>query len=589
LAARAPRLGHVCLDLATVRRSVPAEVEGDTDASAVTAIEALPWPADETAWRDAVAASALVTVVVDGVVPPQPTGRGVPLVLDGTLLYLERYRVYEDHVAAELVRRAGTPAAGRPLSVEASAFAGAFSASAEQRAAAEVGARGLLSVLVGGPGTGKTTTVATLLALLLEAEPTIRIALVAPTGKAAARMRESIDDLARTLTGSGIAGAGALADRIAAAEVSTIHKRLVWRPDGTFRHDHQNPLAFDVVIVDETSMVSLPLMAHLLDAVRRDARVVLVGDPGQLASVEAGSVLGDIAGPAVDAALIGSPAPAGPLAGCVSVLAESYRFPAASAVGRFAAAVRSGDADAAVAVLSEADSTVAPDGSVPASGAGAGDGVRLFWQAAGAESDAGEAAVKAAALDGAVRTRAAAQAGDAVTALDALGDVRVLCAHRRGPYGVAWWNWRFEDWLTGDEPRLVGSYVGRPVLVTANDPLNDVSNGDLGVIVHTDEGDRVAFAGPDGARLLTPSRLEGLETVHAMTIHKSQGSEFDEVVVILPPAESRLATRELLYTAVTRARRVVTLVGGDAALRRAIANRVVRQTGLRRRLWPDAD
>ena len=215
-------------------------------------------------------------------------------------------------------------------------------------------------------------------------------------------------------------------------------------------------------------------------------------------------------------------------------------------------------------------------------------GVRLRWEASGAESEAGEAAVRAAALDGAMRTRAAAQAGDAAAALDALGEVRVLCAHRRGPYGVAWWNWRFEDWLTGDEPRLIGSYVGRPVLVTANDPLNGVSNGDLGVIVHTDDGPRVAFTDLEGARLLSPSRLEGLETVHAMTIHKSQGSEFDEVVVILPPAESRLATRELLYTAVTRARRVVTLVGGEAALRRAVDNRVVRQTGLRARLWPAA-
>ena len=201
---------------------------------------------------------------------------------------------------------------------------------------------------------------ATLLALLLEAEPSTRIALVAPTGKAAARMRESIDALALTLRESGIAGAHALADHLAAADVSTIHKRLVWRPDGTFRHDRDNPLVHDVVIVDETSMVSLPLTAHLLDAVRPEARLVLVGDPGQLASVEAGSVLGDIAGPAVDAALTGSAAPAGPLAGCVSVLAQSYRFPADSAVGRFAAAVRAGDADRAVAVLREHRTAPAP-------------------------------------------------------------------------------------------------------------------------------------------------------------------------------------------------------------------------------------
>ncbi len=560
-----------------MRESVPAEVEGDADAVALAAIDALPWPADLTTWRAALAASPLVAEAVEGVVPAQPVGRGVPLVLDGTLLYLERYRVYEDRVADELFRRAAATVSGPELSVAGSAFAGAFSASAEQQAAAEVGARGLLSVIVGGPGTGKTTTVATLLALLLEAEPSTRIALVAPTGKAAARMRESIDALALTLRESGIAGAHALADHLAAADVSTIHKRLVWRPDGTFRHDRDNPLVHDVVIVDETSMVSLPLTAHLLDAVRPEARLVLVGDPGQLASVEAGSVLGDIAGPAVDAALTGSAAPTGPLAGCVSVLAQSYRFPADSAVGRFAAAVRAGDADRAVAVLREGAGTV---------DIGDDGGVRLQWEASGAESEAGEAAVRAAALDGAMRTRAAAQAGDAAAALDALGEVRVLCAHRRGPYGVAWWNWRFEDWLTGDEPRLIGSYVGRPVLVTANDPLNGVSNGDLGVIVHTDDGPRVAFTDLEGARLLSPSRLEGLETVHAMTIHKSQGSEFDEVVVILPPAESRLATRELLYTAVTRARRVVTLVGGEAALRRAVDNRVVRQTGLRARLWP---
>jgi exodeoxyribonuclease V alpha subunit len=579
LAARAPRLGHVCLDLGTVRQSVPAEVEGDADEVAAAAIDALPWPPDIESWQRVLAASALVSVVVGGHMPAAVSGRGVPLVLDGTLLYLERYRVYEDHVAAELQRRAGASAGGSSLSVAASAFAGVFESSDEQRDAAEAGAGGLLSVIVGGPGTGKTTTVATMLALLLEAEPALRIALVAPTGKAAARMGESITALAATLRESGVDGAGAQAERLASAEVSTIHRRLGWRPDSTFRHDHDNPLVHDVVIVDETSMVSLPLMAHLLDAIRPDARLVLVGDPGQLASVEAGSVLGDIAGPSVDAALAGAPAPVGPLGGCVSVLAQSYRFPAGSSVGRFAAAVRAGDADAALAVLADAG----PAGSAAATG------VELRWQASDADSDAGGSAVRDAALDGARRTLAAALAGDAVAALDALGEVRVLCAHRRGPFGVAWWNWRFEEWLAGDGPRLGGSYVGRPVMVTANDPLNGVANGDLGVVVAAEPAPRVAFPEAAGPRLVAPSRLESLDTVHAMTIHKSQGSEFDEIVVILPPAESRLATRELLYTAVTRARRVVTLVGGEAALRRAIANRVVRQTGLRRRLWPDAD
>jgi exodeoxyribonuclease V alpha subunit len=153
---------------------------------------------------------------------------------------------------------------------------------------------------------------------------------------------------------------------------------------------------------------------------------------------------------------------------------------------------------------------------------------------------------------------------------------------------VSWWNWRFEDWLAGGGPRFGPTYVGRPVMVTANDALNGVSNGDLGVVVAAEPAPRVAFGDGGVPRLVAPSRLEAVETVHAMTIHKSQGSEFDEIVVVLPPAESRLATRELLYTAVTRARKVVTLVGGDAAVRRAIDNRVVRQTGLRQRLWPDA-
>jgi exodeoxyribonuclease V alpha subunit len=350
----------------------------------------------------------------------------------------------------------------------------------------------------------------------------------------------------------------------------------------------------DVVIVDETSMVSLPLLAHLLDAVRPDARVVLVGDPGQLASVEAGSVLGDIAGPAVEAALEGEPAPPGEVTNCVAVLTRSYRFPAGSPVGRFAAAVRSGAADAAVTVLEAASAPGPADAShisfadegteVPTDPAA--DGVVLRWERSGGDTDEGAAAVGVAGLGAARRTLAAAVAGDAAGAIDALGSLRVLCAHRRGPFGVARWNWQFEEWLADGAARAVGYYVGRPLLVTANDPVSGLTNGDLGVVVATDTSPRVAFAVGGGVRLVAPARLEAVETVHAMTIHKSQGSEFDEIVVVLPPADSRLATRELLYTAVTRARHGVTLVGSEAALRRAIANRVVRQSGLRDRLWP---
>jgi exodeoxyribonuclease V alpha subunit len=212
--------------------------------------------------------------------------------------------------------------------------------------------------------------------------------------------------------------------------------------------------------------------------------------------------------------------------------------------------------------------------------------VAVRWHRAGVESDEGAAAVGEAALSGARQVLEAAAAGDGEAALAALEQVRVLCAHRRGPYGVATWNWRFEQWLADDGRPVAGWYPGRPVLVTANDQLNDLANGDMGVVVATADGPRVAFTGASGVRLLGPARLDAVETVHAMTIHKSQGSEFDEVVVVLPPAESRLATRELLYTAVTRARRAVTLVGPEAALRRAVERRVVRQSGLGPRLWP---
>ncbi len=273
----------------------------------------------------------------------------------------------------------------------------------------------------------------------------------------------------------------------------------------------------------------------------------------------------------------------------MSVLTESYRFPTASPVGRLADAVRRGDVEAALAVLADSAPPVGPSGPDHADDAApASDGVTLRWAPVGVDTAAGTEALAAAALGGARRTMAAAEAGEVTEALDALGQVRVLCAHRRGPFGVAWWNQQFEDWLAGDGVRLVGSYVGRPVLVTANDAIKGLFNGDLGVVVRHDDAAWVAFPEGDGHRLVAPARVEAAETVHAMTIHKSQGSEFDEIVVVLPPADSRLATRELLYTAVTRARRVVTLVGGEDALRRAIGNRVVRQTGLRRRLWGGA-
>jgi len=567
LAMRAPRHGHVCLDLETVSESAQAEIDRSGE-NTTEEIGALGWPTDVNGWIAALANSPIVSLAGTENSPPRP------LVLDGTRLYLERYRNYEAQVAKLILERV---ADSRELATSEARVTELFDAlelSEEQRTAARSGATRSLSVIVGGPGTGKTHTVAALLALLFDGERTnnedpLRIALVAPTGKAAARMGQAIGGLATMIENTGVEGATEIAAKLRDADTSTIHRCLGWRPGSSgFRHDHDNPLPYDVVIVDETSMVSLPLMARLLDAVASNARVILVGDPGQLASVEAGSVLGDIAEPVVDGV---APMPADPLTGCVSVLTTSLRFPADSPVGRFAAAVRANDAEAAIQELkASASSRVVTDE------------VQLVWYPESADAPN---SVRKEALADAVETREFAREGQAEEALAALLKVRVLCAHRNGPFGVTHWNWKFEQWLSGKGQRLEEFYLGRPVLVTRNDPSNDVFNGDLGVVVATEAGARIAFEGSDGVRLLSPLRLEDLETVHAMTIHKSQGSEFERVVVVLPPPESRLATRELLYTAVTRAQKSVVLVGTEESVRSAIGRRVVRASGLRQLLW----
>lgn len=575
LAARAPRQGHVCLDLVGVSDSVGAEIDRREDAVRVD-LDTLPWP-EPSRWRALLRTSPLVQIEGEPeTTPPRP------LVLDGDLLYLERYRRYERQVADAVLSRAMTPPTPLPVSADrCEELLTAFELVPEQRAAAECGATRTLSVIVGGPGTGKTHTVAALLALLLDGSADdsvpLRIAAVAPTGKAAARMGEAFrqlaDRIASTMT---FTGAADLATRLRRAETSTIHRRLGWMPGRSgFRHDHTNPLPYDVVIVDETSMVSLPLMARLLDAVGPYTRLVLVGDHGQLASVEAGSVLGDLSAPVVQAIDEGLPLPEAPLAECVSVLTQSHRFPTDSFIGRFAAAVRTGDVAAARAVLDESR-----DGA-------SGGPVKLVWHDEMADAPHGVELVRARAFGDAVAMVDAASEGRVDAALERLGTVRVLCAHRNGPFGVRRWNWQFDEWLRPKGGRLAEFYAGRPLMVTRNDPTDDLFNGDLGVVVDVDGVIRAAFPGPQGPRLLAPVRLDHVETVHALTIHKSQGSEFDAVVVIVPPKESRLSTRELLYTAVTRAREEVVLIGTGEAIAEAIGRTVSRASGLGARLWSD--
>lgn len=552
LAVRAVRQGSVCVDLARVDRTVLGEGDELVDVSA------LPWP-EPDAWRAACLRSPLVA---DG--PDAEAGRPLRMV-DGRL-YLDRYWREEELVRTSLQERAAAPPSGVDLARLRRGLDSLFpdERALRQRQAAAVAVLRRVTVLAGGPGTGKTTAVAQLLRLLLDQPgPPLRVALAAPTGKAAARLQEAVaSDLA--------AGGLAAEHRARVAAASTLHRLLGWRP-GTrrFRHDRTHRLPFDVVVVDETSMVSLTMMARLLDAVRPDARLVLVGDPDQLASVEAGAVLGDLARaegrpePALDDALRILDLPAGVVHGVVT-LGHVWRF--GGAIAELARAVQAGDADAALAVLRRGD----PALEFAEHGA---EGLRADVVSAGrALSDA-------------------AHAGDAPAALDALDAHRVLCAHRRGPHGVVRWSGEIERWLDRDLPDTRTAdpwYPGRAVLVTANDYDSGLFNGDTGVVVATAGGPRVAFARGGPPTLFAPSRLSDVTGVHAMTVHRGQGSQFRRVTVLLPPAESPLLTRELLYTAVTRAREFVRVVGSEEAVRAAVERPVGRASGLRHRLAPPA-
>lgn len=514
LAVRAVRSGSVCVDL----RAVAAQV----------GVPELPWP-DPQNWLAAVGASPLAEHRV--------------LRLEGDLLYLDRYWREEEQVCDDVVALLSSP----PRTA-VPGLARLFPAGwEEQRAAAEAALTRSLTVLTGGPGTGKTTTVARLLAAISEQAELSggsppRMALAAPTGKAAARLQDAVQAEVDQLAEVDRA-------RLSGLRATTLHRLLGSRPDTSsrFRHHRGNRLPHDVIVVDETSMVSLTMMARLLEAVRPDTRLLFVGDPDQLASVDAGAVLADL----VDG--LGA-------AGVVE-LTTSHRFGAR--IGALALAIRSGDADATVDVLRSGGDAIA-------------------WL----DTDDAADALRGPLVDRAADLREAALLGDAQTALGILDEHRLLCAHRRGPFGVAHWNRQIERWLADRTGQSIWSqpYAGRPLLVTANDYGLGVYNGDTGVVVASPDGLRAHIGTPVSSRQLAVGRLGEVETMFAMTIHKSQGSQADEVTVLMPPEDSRLLTRELFYTAVTRAKERVQVVGTEASVRAAVGRRAVRASGLARRL-----
>lgn len=495
-------------------------------------------------------------------------GAAAPLVLENDNLYLYRYWQYENAVAREVRARAATPAPIAEDAVLARALAARFAdtGAADQQIAAAIALSQSFSVITGGPGTGKTTTVKRVLAILEELAPQApRIALTAPTGKAAARLQEALrrDDVT-----TGVA---------ASMEAQTLHRLLGSLPDSTrFRHHRDYPLALDVLVVDEASMIDLALMAKLLDALPRSTRLILLGDKDQLASVEAGAVLSSLCAHAgayspVMAArlqsLTGQSVPAQadrtPLADNIATLRRTYRFDTGGAIGAVAAAALSGDADAALRALT-------------------GDHASLIDAAHTTQIVPALAEPYLALLD------AARAAPDAQSVLTLIRRYAVLCAHREGPYGAARINAAIEKHLRrlGAAPAHGEWYPGRLVIMNRNDYALGLFNGEIGVCLRDEAGELAVYfpASRGGVARFAVARVAACETAFAMTVHKAQGSEFDEVAFVLPQQSSPILSRELFYTAVTRAAKAIRIFAAKDILRATLARRVLRKSALGKRL-----
>lgn len=626
LAVRALRAGSVCIDLRTIADAVFADTAAD-DATARLDVSSLEWP-DPEQWLADCRDSTLVAG--EG----EPDGR--PLRINADLLYLERYWRQEESVRRQLQdRSAATPPVvdlGRLRAGLARIFTSAGLAEGEpdlQRRAAAMSVLRWVSVLAGGPGTGKTTTVARLIALLHDqnvrdqpardqhsrsdaGQRPLRVALAAPTGKAAARLEEAVREATRALP-------AADRERVGDVGASTVHRLLGWTPEGRnrFRHNSFNRLPYDVVVVDEMSMVPLTLMARLLEALRPDARLVLVGDPDQLASVEAGAVLADIVNARSDTdhdlvAALGQVLPDPPdsatTLGAVR-LQHTWRF--GGAIGQLAEAIRACDPDRVIKILRSGDPALIFSEPATESSATVGSGFDTAVDPAAFASTAFDPTtldptsfgptsfdpttfdpaaldtLRLAVVGPARKIKEAAEHGEVTTALAEMEQHRLLCAHRRGPYGVTRWTREILRWLGDAIPGYASAgewYPGRPLLITANDYETSLYNGDTGVVVQTANGLRAAFARGGSPTLIAPVRLDAVQSVHAMTVHRAQGSQFRTVSFVVPPSDSPLLTRELLYTAVTRAQERVIVLGTEEAVRRATLRPANRASGLRSRL-----
>jgi exodeoxyribonuclease V alpha subunit len=585
--------------------------------------------------------------------PAVGDGEGTtPLVLAGTRLSLRRYWQHGRTVEGAIDARLGAEPAASPLpNLDAPAGRAALRAALDmlfpppavppaapgaaldaepgpdwQKIACAVAARSRFAIVTGGPGTGKTTTVVRLLALLQHlalhhaqggAGRALRIRMAAPTGKAAARLNESVARAVQALPLQALAPAGGAAALRAAipTEVATLHRLLGARPDTRrLAHDAATPLPLDLLVIDEASMVDLELMARTCAALRPGARLVLLGDKDQLASVEAGAVLGglcaradaghhtpalrdwllDVTGQRVPDGLVRADGTARDQA--IVQLRRSHRFDPAGGIGRLAEAVNRGDAAAARALLGarlpdllhlelpargDALRRLVLDGACgdfPGQGRGRTDRGRAVAPPVGYRHYL-QRMREAAPAPGAAPGELDAWA---LQVLQALGAFQLLCGLRRGEAGVETLNERVAQLLQreGLIATAQGWYPGRPVMLARNDHALGLMNGDVGVALARDGGLRVAFPAGDGrggVRWVLPSRLQAVETAYAMTVHKSQGSEFAHAALLLPAHPSPVLTRELLYTAITRASHWFTLAvaeGGAGVLESAVGRRV---------------
>lgn len=532
---------------------------------------------DLESWIRALSESAIVGV----------PGDFKPLILDqGNRLYLHKLWHYEKSLADELIHRSKQQADEIDIDQLEDGLDRLFPNSDPkqvdwQKVAAAKSVRNKLSIISGGPGTGKTSTVVRILALLLEQShedgknPTI--ALAAPTGKAAARLKDSINSAKQDLD---------ISDAIREAipeQTTTLHQLLgARRHSSVFRYNEENPVPYDIVVVDEASMVDQALMSKLLNALLDDTRLILLGDKDQLASVEAGAVLGDICSMnynqfsqeaaywlqklALEIPKENITEHPQPLTDHITLLTKSYRFRAGSGIAQLAESVNAGNADQSMDVLESKNF----------------DNVGM-----NVLSDQMS-------LQDLLRDKITGyferiiQSENNEKALDTFNEFRILSAHRRGPLGVEYLNQYVEQILR--KQQLISKYEqwypGKPVIVNVNDYTLGLYNGDTGVCLRDPDGElKVYFRHGDSVRGIAPARLADHSTAFSLTVHKSQGSEFDDLLFVLPDKPSKVLSRELIYTAITRARTSITILGRKSILRQGINKKLERSSGLRLRMW----